>query len=313
MRISEVMEITALTKKAINYYEEEGLIKPATNEENNYREYSKEDIDKLIQISVLRKFDVSIKEIKDILQNPELLKENLECHLLKLGEEAKRIDKNRKVIKTCLSNLSSSKIEVSDITKELSILNKCLDMDDKSREGYMRRQIERIFPGNFGKMMAINYSPFLNEPLDTKEKEEAWIDLVKYLDETESLEYPVEMKKLYDGISEEEIRKYEKITNDNVERWLNITEEQLREEKEKILEFYRRFKIDLEVQEGWKKTFEMNKTIKKQMEDINYHEKFASKLRVLSKDYSKYIENKAKLNGILNIKVDEDGMIIINE
>jgi Predicted transcriptional regulators len=312
MRISEVMEITTLTKKAINYYEEEGLIKPATNEENNYREYSNEDIERLLQISVLRKFDVSIKEIKDILQNPDLLKETLEGHLLKLEEESKRIDKNRKVIKTCLSNLSSSKIEVSDITKELSILNRCLEMDDKSREGYMRRQIERIFPGNFGKMMAINYSPFLKEPIDTKEKEDAWIDLVKYLDEAESLEYPNEMKKLYDSIPEEEMNKLEKFTDETVERWLNITEEQLQEEKEKLLEFFHRLKTDSEVQEGWKKTFEMTKTINKQIININYNN-FTSNLKILSSNYSKYIENKAKLNELLNIKVDEEGKITVVE
>ena len=64
MKISEVMEITRLTKKAINYYEEEGLIKPDVNPENNYREYSQSNVDELVQISVLRQLDVSVKLIR---------------------------------------------------------------------------------------------------------------------------------------------------------------------------------------------------------------------------------------------------------
>lgn len=44
MNIKIVSEKTGLTKKAIKYYESEGLINPSKNNGNNYREYSDEDI-----------------------------------------------------------------------------------------------------------------------------------------------------------------------------------------------------------------------------------------------------------------------------
>jgi len=39
MNIKIASEKTGLTKKAIKYYENEGLINPLKNSENNYREY----------------------------------------------------------------------------------------------------------------------------------------------------------------------------------------------------------------------------------------------------------------------------------
>ena len=53
MRINEVMKETGLTKKAIYYYENEGLIKPQKDPENNYRNYTEEEVRKLIIINIL--------------------------------------------------------------------------------------------------------------------------------------------------------------------------------------------------------------------------------------------------------------------
>jgi len=44
MNIKVVSEKTRLTKKAIKYYESEGLINPLKNDSNNYREYTDNDI-----------------------------------------------------------------------------------------------------------------------------------------------------------------------------------------------------------------------------------------------------------------------------
>ncbi|MBC7342044.1 MAG: MerR family DNA-binding transcriptional regulator [Clostridia bacterium] len=40
MNIWEVAKATGLTKKAIRYYEKMGLLSPAINQDNNYRDYS---------------------------------------------------------------------------------------------------------------------------------------------------------------------------------------------------------------------------------------------------------------------------------
>ena len=70
MKRNEVEKITGLTRKAILYYEDKGLIKPHKGE-NNYRSYSQDDVKKLLKISIYRKLGLSISEIKNILDSKE--------------------------------------------------------------------------------------------------------------------------------------------------------------------------------------------------------------------------------------------------
>ena len=53
MLINEVCRECSLTKKAIEYYIEQGIVAPAI-QENGYRSFSDEDIAVLKKVSVLR-------------------------------------------------------------------------------------------------------------------------------------------------------------------------------------------------------------------------------------------------------------------
>ncbi|MEG0453536.1 MAG: MerR family transcriptional regulator [Coprobacillus sp.] len=66
MYIQEVSQQFDISKKAINLYEEKGLVKPQ-KDNMGYRDYSHYDIQKLLQIKQLRNLGFSIQEIKDIL------------------------------------------------------------------------------------------------------------------------------------------------------------------------------------------------------------------------------------------------------
>ena len=52
MTIKEICEASGLTKKAVAYYEEKGLICPDVRE-NGYREYRKEDVQTLREVACL--------------------------------------------------------------------------------------------------------------------------------------------------------------------------------------------------------------------------------------------------------------------
>lgn len=65
MRIKEVEEQTGLTAKAIRLYESKGLLNVARNTENDYRDYSDEDVKQLKMVAFLREMDISIQGIKD--------------------------------------------------------------------------------------------------------------------------------------------------------------------------------------------------------------------------------------------------------
>ena len=54
MKIKDVEKQVGISKANIRFYEEEGLIHPARNQENNYREYSETDVEQLQEINKLR-------------------------------------------------------------------------------------------------------------------------------------------------------------------------------------------------------------------------------------------------------------------
>ena len=65
MRIKEAEQRTGLTAKAIRLYESKGLLKPARETDNDYRDYTEEDVARLKTIAILRKLDLSVAEIKE--------------------------------------------------------------------------------------------------------------------------------------------------------------------------------------------------------------------------------------------------------
>ena len=69
-KIGEFSKITNLTVKTLRYYDEENILTPSyRNEENGYRFYDEEDFQKAELICLLRDFNFSISEMKDILSN----------------------------------------------------------------------------------------------------------------------------------------------------------------------------------------------------------------------------------------------------
>jgi len=309
MKISEVMEITRLTKKAINYYEEEGLIKPDVNQENNYREYSQSNVYELIQISVLRQLNVSVKLIKDIISEPKMLKNTLEQHLISLNDEINRLGKSKNVLMSCLHSISDPNAGISGLTKQLLFLNKSLEMDEREREGFMKRELQRFFPGNFGKMLVIHYSPFLNSSIDTQEKEEAWLNLVKFLDEVEGIEYPEEMKEMYENLTDQDLEKFEKFSVNHVKKWIGITDEELLAERKKIFETMKNSDMQL----AYQKVSRIEKSMKEQMKDVSFYDQFNENLKVLSSDYYEYTNTFNEFSKSLNLKINDKGGIEIAE
>lgn len=74
MKIKTVCEQTGLTDRAIRFYIEEGLLEPAYSENYLGRkslEFRDEDVKRLSDIAVLRKFGFSVAQIKAITHSPE--------------------------------------------------------------------------------------------------------------------------------------------------------------------------------------------------------------------------------------------------
>ena len=71
MKINEVEAAVGVTKKNIRFYEEEGLITPSREPGNGYRSYSQADVERLRRIKLLRKLDVPLAEIREMLEGQQ--------------------------------------------------------------------------------------------------------------------------------------------------------------------------------------------------------------------------------------------------
>lgn len=91
MKIKEVELITGITKQNIRYYEKQGLLNPTRNQENDYREYSEEDVRTLKIIKLFRKLDMPIEEIRKILYNDIALQEAVHLQKERLEKERERL------------------------------------------------------------------------------------------------------------------------------------------------------------------------------------------------------------------------------
>lgn len=100
MKINEVEKETGITSANIRYYERKNLLAPRRSDENNYRVYNAEDIERLKQIKILRMMGVSITEVKEVLDGSANLKEVMQERVKQLSEEEKNIATVKKLCQT---------------------------------------------------------------------------------------------------------------------------------------------------------------------------------------------------------------------
>ncbi len=182
MRIGDVQRVTGLTRKALLYYEQEGLIEPGSDPANEYREYSEADVARLLRISVLRQIGLSVAEIRAVLADPDRWSDVLSAHLERLTRQIAAAELTASAIRAALEHQGGD-----EGVRRLELLRRSLELDAMGREGFMREQIERLFPGRFGQLLGAHYGFFLDEPLEAEEQRQAWLRMVAFLDEAESL------------------------------------------------------------------------------------------------------------------------------
>ncbi|BAN61718.1 MerR family transcriptional regulator [Streptococcus anginosus] len=116
---NEIQNKTGLTRKAIEYYEEKGLIKPLKLE-NGYRDYSDEDMKILSKISLFRKVGLSISEIKECLSsNGNSLSSILRRKQHQLDIEQKRKEVIKLIVKKESQTLIDDKIALIEAEESI--------------------------------------------------------------------------------------------------------------------------------------------------------------------------------------------------
>lgn len=69
--ISQVAELTGISIRTLQYYDEIGLLKPSKLTQSGYRLYDDEALQKLQQILFFKELDFKLKDIQEILEKPD--------------------------------------------------------------------------------------------------------------------------------------------------------------------------------------------------------------------------------------------------
>ena len=134
MFINEVEHKVGLSKKSIRFYEENGLLIPKRNLNNDYRIYTEEDLKKLKIIKFLRELGVPIKNIKELNNNTLSLENCLKDRIKKIEEETQNYDKVKEMCLQIIKNKSTfDKIDINEYFQNMNKLNK---------EGFTLRDIK---------------------------------------------------------------------------------------------------------------------------------------------------------------------------
>lgn len=278
MFIHEVCKKCSLTKKAIYYYEKQGLIRPNIGE-NGYRNYSDEDVSTLKEIFVLRKLGLTISEIKNVL-----LSSNKAVSLLKykylMDLKREKVMEQQKCLELLIENYNVDKgIEYIDIH-----LNRSFTIKEK---------LIQAFPGVYGIFLSVHFGQFLNEKADTAEKEKAYGKIVDFLDKVRITREMEEYLESVIPLTDQEV--IEKMNSTFLNAVKDIENYIVNNQQE--IEEYIKFRNS----EAYKSTpaFKLQQLLVEFQKSSGYDEIFVENLKILSPSYLEYSEKLQEANKIL--------------
>lgn len=111
--VKEVSELTGISVRTLHYYDEIDLLKPTKCSEAGYRLYDDKALETLQQILFFREFDIPLREIKSIMDDPEFDQERTltsQKRLLELKRD--RLDRLIDTIDDILKGENSMNFEV---------------------------------------------------------------------------------------------------------------------------------------------------------------------------------------------------------
>lgn len=284
MKIGEVMALTGLTRKAIHYYEAEGLIQPLIDLENGYRIFSENEVETLRKISDLRKVGLSIEDIRGVLANPSSLPTQLERQLEAINREIGELGRVKQLLEECLHLV---KIEEAKNDDMLNLLQEGLKRQHaEENDATIVRQLLQLFPGPYGRLIASHFAPFLG----TNHDKDSWNQIVDFLDNADPVEFPEELRRIYDELSETDL---EDLVNQHQQQIVNIlsmSEEQLQKYAEEIHKVYQTRSEFLT--EPVRSSISSLKT---NLSDSGYYSSFVEGLKRLSPLYASYQRKMGRL------------------
>lgn len=279
--INEVCKLTGLTKKAVEYYEKQGLLIPEIME-NGYRKYRNKEISVLKEISLLRKMGIGIADIKIILVSDDKLASLAVCKS-KMTRQINMLN----IQHECISHLLNSGYNID------SSFQYTTHHFDENR--VIKERLAEAFPGNYGLFLSFHFGRFLNEKIDSPEKEAAYGKILEFLDDLADISLPMEI--------EDYMMEVTGLWNEDVMQALDDSTKAAIDDYDSFMETKRDIvKMYLEYRKSdaykYSPAYKMQNLMLDFQKASGYVDVFIENMKILSHEYSEYHKKLHELNDI---------------
>lgn len=174
MLMHEACRASGLTKKAVDYYVAQGLVQPAL-QENGYRGFSEEDVERLKRISTLRRLGLPVQEIRTALDGERALAAAARRRALAAQAEEARAELLKRLAET--GDWAGVEAQLEALEQKRTIQERLL----------------AAFPGYYGQYISLHFGRYLNGPVTSEAQRAAFAEVIAFLDGV-SLELPPELQ-----------------------------------------------------------------------------------------------------------------------
>lgn len=278
MLINEAARKCGITKKAVQYYVEQGLVDPKVLE-NGYRDFSEEDTKALKRVVLYRKLGLSIREIRRVLEDRGEISGIFYQRELELEQE--------KTKQEWLKRLAAGEA-IEDLEPEI---------DPLSSNTIIIQKLGELFPGYYGKIIRLHFSRYLTGKVETEEQKKAFHQIIEFFDRVPEIRLPDDLREYLDacmeeGSGEEETERLRRVLQEQ-EYALQNLDEFVRNHK-KVLDDYQKYRQTEEYQNS--PACRLMETMKQICAANGYDDTFIPAMRKLSPLYNEHYEQLLKAN-----------------
>ena len=265
MRLNEVIKQVDLSKRAIKFYEEKGLLK-TKRDSNGYRNYTKNDISLLKEISSYRKMGIGLSDIKKILNDKSVLKQIL-------------IEKKKEI------TTSKNELEALEKFIENSNIEELYDSVDYKT---VADAIQNSIPGFYGYYFLNHFLPYLQIRIQTKEQQDAYNRIIEFWDNT-NIRIPFLMRLsswiMFKLNSEKSLKSQFEQLDSRIKKILDPTEQEYEKLKKEVYDGY---KLKNNIFYKYSLVGISQRRFMKELQNKGYNDIFIPSMIALSPKYKEY-------------------------
>lgn len=165
--IKDFSKLTGVTIRALQYYDEEGILNPHHKSDAGYRFYSKEDLQTVQKISVLKYIGFNLKQIKTILLSNQLnWLDSLNLQAKVIQDNITKLNQSLNLIQQSI-NLYSKNNQI-----EWQLIAGMLEVFKMTNDNIVKEWVARNFSET-----EVNFFAEMNVQQPKSERNDLWIKL----------------------------------------------------------------------------------------------------------------------------------------